>query len=380
MSPVTYIPGFSDFFAAMANGAVKDPAAPDAPITTARVLAMFDQARNAFNGRMLRFEVKWSEVEKIEPGQPGHTLDFSDYNALAALAFFYGFQLLPHVVDAPLWARGEDPNPPNPPPDYVPIYNGFPREEKLPQFGTFVAETLAHFASFPTTGHCRAVEVCNEPNRDVWRIEPQHYKLMLYSALEAVAARSYPFQPTYKPTVVSGGLACNNKDTNHNGTPDWQEYLAEILNQCPPVLPSGELFHPAVGIHPYDLSSHAALTAISDFVSSVIGKWNAAANIATAGNDIWITEFGCTAESAYGFSEQTKSDALQVLLRPTGGFFTLQSRCKAVLLYRYLPQAAAGDDQDGNLYWNSVPMLDNNLSGKQPVMDMLKTSWTNAPS
>ena len=54
-----------------------------------------------------------------------------------------------------------------------------------------------------------------------------------------------------------------------------------------------------------------------------------------------------------------------------------------MLLYRYLPQSLAPDDTV-NLpnwkYWDSVPMLGDDLLGKQPVADMLKSNWLNAPS
>ena len=355
MSPVGFTPGFSDFFDRLAKaGDFVDQATAD---------ALFIRAKNDFNARTLRFTVFWNEVDTIN-AQGQRVISYEKYNPLIWQAYWRGLKLLPVVWSAPVWMT-----------DRVPTPGGniyYPPESRLSEFGTFVADTLSYFAQF---GVCRAVEVCNEPNLPKWKIPSEHYKLMLYAVLEAVIAKSYPFQPTYEPTVISGGMSCDDAGA-------WKTYLAEILNQCPPTSPSGEFFLPAVGIHPYNTKAYSNKTqdeAIADFVQVVKDKWNDAAGIATAG-DIWITEFGCTANAPFG--ETGKRNALEQLVG-VNGYFASRSRCKAVLLYRYLPQSLAPDDTV-NLpnwkYWDSVPMLGDDLLGKQPVADMLKSNWLNAPS
>lgn len=334
MAPVPFTPGFSDFFVELATpGRVFSD--------QAQINQMFGRL-NDYSARTVRCSVYWDEVEP----SPGY-YDWSRYSHLILQAYYGGFKILPLVFGAPSWASRTF------------IGNGlyYPNESSHSAYGNFVAQTLSHFGSFGVT---RAVEVWNEPNLSRFFVPASTYKGMLNAALAAVYARTYPFQFT----VVSGGLFMDRSG-------NWQDYLRAFMGQCYPY---------AVGIHPYDITSYAGWNqnaAVTEFVNTVKQKYQETSNIVTT--DIWVTEFGCSADPP--FLENGKSNALQQLVGASG-YFASRARCKAVLLYRFLPQATLPDDNPA--LFATYPMLtrlaDGSFQENEPTRSMLQSNWYGAPS
>ncbi len=359
MTPVHFTTGLSDFFQAIANG--NTAFGND----TTQINQMFDRVLD-YNARTLRVAVYWNEVEQT----PG-TYTWTGYEKVIDRALERNLRILPMVWSAP---------------ENNPGVWGFPTKHAIKSdgslgvsypytqagydaYGRFVADTLSYFGS---RGVSRAVEVWNEPNLTKYLGVDAEYKKMLNAALAATKGRTYGFNYT----VISGGLS--------QSAANWQAFMYDFTyyNQC---------FTPySVGIHPYaykpsDFPETMDRTvAIDNFVERVQGLYNEAKNL--WGGDLWVTEFGCPSIEPFG--RVGRSGALERLVGTTG-FFESRERCKAVFLYRLLPQNFSQDDTplDGPFATYPLLKLTNvppnvppyTFAEEMPVQGMLYDNWSGAP-
>lgn len=330
---------------------------------TADANTSMSKAQN-MNCSAVRTSVYWNGVEPTSSGDAVWTNPAVPYDLANLRSMANGKQLkvVPIILGCPTWIPADQRA-------QTPSGNWYPTSaDAASKFGDFVVKT-ARF--FDECGTIDAIEIWNEPNLGYLGSPSQrgpflisyapHFSQMLSFALckMQAAADVQPFSRSI--TVVSGGLAMGTLD-------DWQGYLTGYESQSLPY---------ALGVHPYDLSTHSNLNNVDAradaVVSAIEAKFDDVKNrtYSNPNRDIWVTETGASSRDEFGQSGQNR--ILRKLAgisgaNPDEGVFAKKTRCKAVFIHRLY-----GDFASGTPTWKfSLQQAD--WTPKQ-AFDTLKAHW-----
>jgi hypothetical protein len=321
---------------------VDDDFAPLAARHDRTTLTAFD-AVGAMNAGVIRFPVRWDQVQKLE-GQP---FDWSSYEAVKQQLIFHGFKAVPVLIGCPAQfsERGEA----------APTGLGLSYPTggaALNSFGQFAVETVRYLSSYGD--HVAAVEIWSRPNdpRGAHIADPVQFSRMLGTAANFIDSANGDGSLRQRVPVVSGGLAID-------GTDKWRTYLDGFKHQQFPYVLGVQAYPDAnVATSPAQAAAGAA--------RSVVERAKTAQE--RAGVDVWVTKTAASVHDSLG--EEGQALALSEISRGLGAL----DRCRAMIVS---PLTASGQAADA-----SLPKASSLLRGdgsKRPAVTTLQSEWSPKP-